>query len=254
MIGTFAAFAWSIASRVCGITPVVGCHHQHDDVGHLGAAGPHQGKRFVAGRVEEDDVLVVDRDVIRADVLCDAARFALGDPRFTDGIEQTGLAVVDVAHDGHDRCTRDDVFGARFAAVDLQQFLFETAQLNIGAKFARDHRRRFGVERAVDGQHDPLHQQLRENVLDANVQLVRQILDRHALGQRNRAADRRRCHGWWWRERTRCLLAALALVPDAIAGAGPAERRSLRHSGPLRIWQARPWRTARLLRANRLRG
>ena len=39
---------------------VVGRDDEHDDVGHLRAAGAHQGERFVARRVEEHDVPVVD--------------------------------------------------------------------------------------------------------------------------------------------------------------------------------------------------
>ena len=35
---------------------VVGRHHQHDDVGHLGAAGAHRGEGGVAGRVDEGDL------------------------------------------------------------------------------------------------------------------------------------------------------------------------------------------------------
>ena len=92
---------------------VVGRDDQDDDVGDLGAAGAHQRERLVARRVEEHDVPVVDRDVIRADVLRDAAGFALGDARLADGVEQARLAVVDVAHDGDDRRARDDVLGAR---------------------------------------------------------------------------------------------------------------------------------------------
>ena len=68
-----------------------------------------QRERLVAGRVEEHDVPAVDRDVVRADVLRDAAGFAFGDPRFADGVEQAGLAVVDVTHDRDDRRARDDV-------------------------------------------------------------------------------------------------------------------------------------------------
>jgi hypothetical protein len=40
-------------------------------------------------------------------VLRDAARFASGHIGRADGIEQRGLAVIDVAHDGDDGRTRD---------------------------------------------------------------------------------------------------------------------------------------------------
>ena len=45
-------------------------------------------------------------DVVGADVLGDAARLAGDDVGLADVVEQRGLAVVDVAHDGHDRGAR----------------------------------------------------------------------------------------------------------------------------------------------------
>ena len=79
---------------------VVGRHHQHHDVGDLGAAGAHAGERFVAGRVDEDDLAAVQLHVVRADVLGDAAGLARRHVGFADGVEQRGLAVIHVAHDG----------------------------------------------------------------------------------------------------------------------------------------------------------
>ena len=79
---------------------VVGRHHQHDDVGDLGAAGAHAGERFVAGRIDEDDLAAVHLHLVGADVLGDAAGFARRHVGFADGVEQRGLAVIDVAHDG----------------------------------------------------------------------------------------------------------------------------------------------------------
>ena len=89
-----------------GHDPVVGGDDDDRDVGHLGAAGAHRGERLVARGVEEDDALAVVGDLAGADVLGDAAALAgrhLGRP---DGVEQARLAVVDVAHDGHDRGAR----------------------------------------------------------------------------------------------------------------------------------------------------
>ena len=85
---------------------VVGGDHDHRDVGHPGAAGAHGGERLVTRRVEEDDALAVLGDLARADVLGDPAALAGGDLGRPDGVEQARLAVVDVAHDGHDRGAR----------------------------------------------------------------------------------------------------------------------------------------------------
>ena len=48
-------------------------------------------------------------DAVGADVLRDAAELALGDVGGTDGVQQLGLAVVDVAHHRHDRRAARDV-------------------------------------------------------------------------------------------------------------------------------------------------
>ena len=84
---------------------VVGCHHQDDDVGGLGAARTHRGERLVARRVEEGDDAARGLDVVRADVLGDAAGLAGGDLGAPDVVEQRRLAVVDVAHHRHHRRT-----------------------------------------------------------------------------------------------------------------------------------------------------
>jgi hypothetical protein len=55
---------------------VVGRDHQNGDVGRLRATGAHCGEGGVAGRVDEGDLLTVLLDLIGADVLGDAARFA----------------------------------------------------------------------------------------------------------------------------------------------------------------------------------
>ena len=89
---------------------VIGRHHQHDNVGGLGAARTHAGEGFVAGRIEEHDLaaeggrfLVGNPNFVGADMLRDAAGFASGDIGQADGVEQRGFAVIDVAHDGDHR-------------------------------------------------------------------------------------------------------------------------------------------------------
>ena len=86
---------------------VVGRDDQDHDVGGLGTTGTHGGERLVTRGVDEGDrpvvALVLDVHLVRADVLGDAAGLALGHLGLADRVEQLGLAVVDVTHDGHDR-------------------------------------------------------------------------------------------------------------------------------------------------------
>jgi hypothetical protein len=89
---------------------VIGRHHEDDDVGDLGAAGTHHREGRVTWCVEEHDATFVDVDRIRTDVLRDAAGFALGDLGLADRVEQRRLTVVNVTHDGDDRCAFDHVF------------------------------------------------------------------------------------------------------------------------------------------------
>ena len=83
---------------------VIGGHHQHDDVGDVGAALAHLREGSVARRVEEgDEIAALGLHLVAANVLGDAAGFALHHIRAAQGVEQAGLAVVDMAHDGDDR-------------------------------------------------------------------------------------------------------------------------------------------------------
>ena len=88
---------------------VVGGDHQDRDVGGLRTAGTHGGERLVTRSVDEGDrpyrAVEVDLDLVCADVLGDAACFFLADVGLTDRVQQSGLAVVDVTHDGHHRRT-----------------------------------------------------------------------------------------------------------------------------------------------------
>ena len=92
-----------------GHDAVVGRDDDDRDVGDLRAAGAHRGERLVARRVEEHDAAVAAGDVARADVLGDAAPLAGRDRGRADGVEEARLAVVDVAHDRHDRRAIDEV-------------------------------------------------------------------------------------------------------------------------------------------------
>ena len=85
---------------------VVGGHDQDHDVGHVGAAGPHRRERLVAGRVDERDGAAVRLDLVRADVLGDAAALGLHDVGLANSVQERRLAVVDVAQDRDDRRPR----------------------------------------------------------------------------------------------------------------------------------------------------
>ena len=86
---------------------VVGRHHQDHQVGGLGTAGPHGREGLVTRGVDEGDLALVavhlGGHLVGADVLGDAAGLPGHQVGVPDRVEQLGLAVVDVTHDGDDR-------------------------------------------------------------------------------------------------------------------------------------------------------
>ena len=96
---------------------VVRSDHQDDDVRHVGTAGAHGAEGGVTGGVEESEfenflfpLRVGETDGVSTDVLRDAAGLALDHVGVADGVEEGGLAVVDVTHDGDHGRTRLKVF------------------------------------------------------------------------------------------------------------------------------------------------
>ena len=169
---------------------VVGGHHQHDDVGHLGAARAHRGEGVVAGRVDEGDLGAAGGgDLIGADMLGDAARFAGHHVGVADGVEQRRLAVVDVAHDGDDRRPRDR---RALLVGTVEQPFFDVRfgdALDGVAHFLGDELRGVGVERVGQGDHAALtHQQL-DDVDGALGHAVGEFLDGDRLGKDDFAGD-----------------------------------------------------------------
>ena len=88
---------------------VVGRDDQHHDVGRLRPSGPHGGERLVARGVDERDQVALVVDLVGADVLGDPTGLPGHHVGLADAVEQQGLAVVDVAHDGDDGWTRPQV-------------------------------------------------------------------------------------------------------------------------------------------------
>ena len=128
-------------------------------------------------------VTVRGRHLIGADMLGDAAGFAGDDIGLADGVEQRGLAVVDVAHDGDDRRTRLEL-GVGVGRVE-QAFLdvgFGDA-LDRVAHFLGDELRGVGVDHVGDLVHLALPHQQADHVDGALRHAVGEFLDGDRLGQ-----------------------------------------------------------------------
>ena len=136
-------------------------------------------------------------------------------------VEQRGLAVVDVAHDGDHRRARDQIFRLRRLRFDFGQFFLEAANQHLGAEIARQHLRGVRVERRVDRHHHAAVEDLLHHVLDLHFELVGEVLHRHAFGERDELGDRRQR---FLRRRHRRPVVAPAHASDADRPAGTGRR------------------------------
>ena len=124
----FGGFRMGESFQRLGHHAVVGGDHEHHDVGDVGTAGAHGAEGRMAGGVQESDLgqlrlpfRMGHGNGIGTDVLGDAAGFTGRHTGFADDVDQGGLAMVHVAHDGDHRRTRLERFRL---VVDVQfQFL-----------------------------------------------------------------------------------------------------------------------------------
>ena len=114
-----------VADRFFGLRhdAVVGRHDQHGDIGDVGAAGPHFGKRFVARRIDERNSPAVLLDRVGANVLRDAAAFAAHHVDADDAVQERRLAVVDVAQERDHRRPLDQIGRIVFLLLQVREHL-----------------------------------------------------------------------------------------------------------------------------------
>ena len=149
--------------------PIIRRDHQHDDIGHVGAACAHGGEGGVARCVDESKCRAIVIDAVSADVLGDSSCFASRYTRLANRVQERGLAMIDMAHEGDDGAARLELlwfFNNRRRRRD--DYLFHL--VNAGAFFAallfqnepvvlRNLRRNIGLDCLVDvGENIVRHQ------------------------------------------------------------------------------------------------
>jgi hypothetical protein len=165
---------------------------EHHDVGDVRAAGAHGAERRVTGRVEERDLLQIvlplrmrEGNRVSTDVLRDAARFAVHDVRFADDVEQGGLAVVHVTHDGDHGRTRLELLGFVFEinldlldrGVNLAFALGALFNLEFDAVFGANLDRKFFVNRLIHVGEDAGFHEVGDDLEWLLLQRFRQFAD-----------------------------------------------------------------------------
>ena len=174
---------------------------EHGDVRHLRAASAHRREGFVAGRVEERDAPAVDLRLVGADVLRDPSRLGLDHRRLADRVEQCRLAVVDMAHDRHDRRARREIRLRVVEVHGLELLLRGVLDRDLALELRADDLDLLVGERLRRRPHLPeVHQDLDE-LGHRDAERLREVLDgdagldchRPRRGRRRRLTRRRRC-------------------------------------------------------------
>ena len=226
---------------------VVGCDDEDGDVGDLRAAGAHGGERLVARRVEEGDLPAVVVDLVGADVLGDAARLGRDDRALADRVEQRGLAVVDVAHDRHDRRPRLEILLGVLVGLRVDLLVGGVADDDLAARLGGEQLDGLVGEGLRDGDHLPQAHHELDDLRDRQPDRSGEILDVDARGDRDRTGRRRD------RRAIALRRAAVAAVVALTGRAGAAAvRRVVDHDAALaaaRPDAARADRTVRSIRS-----
>ena len=126
-----------------------------------------RGECLMTGSVEESDEAVVVLNLVGADVLGYTTGLGGGGFIAEEGVEEGSFAVVDVAHDGDDRGTRNGAIG-EFAL--FRRVIFCCGLLldfNVReAELLDDDCGCFVVDALVDGRDDAVFKQLSDKCRD----------------------------------------------------------------------------------------
>src|SRR4051812_8848795 len=178
-----------------GHDAVVGRDDQHDDVGDLRTTGTHRGERLVTRGVDEGDrplvVLELGDDLVGADVLGDATGLLRHHVAVPQGVQELGLSVVDVTHDGHDRRTGRPVLLVTLLVTEREvEVLEQLAVLVLGADdlddpvdLGTEQLQRLVVDRLRGGHHLAQVEQGGDQRGRLSVDLLGEVGQRGAAGQ-----------------------------------------------------------------------
>ena len=179
-IGTPAAFAWSIASRVCGITPssaattmtAMSVTWAPRARMAVNASWPGVSRKVIG--------LVADVDLVGADVLGDAAGLTGDDVGLAHGVEQRRLAVVDVAHDRDHRRALDEVLRGVLELGLLVDLVGRVDDLDLLVELVGEDLDRVVGQRLGERGHLAQLHQLLDDLGDRHAEVLRDVLDRRA--------------------------------------------------------------------------
>ena len=138
---------------------VICCYNQNCNVGYLCAAGTHSSESLMARGIQEDNLLALVVNLVSTDMLGNTAGLAGGNVGFTDSVQQGGFTMVNVAHNGNNRRTRNAFFRRIVNLGNFGRILFWGLLANLYAEVVADKLCGIEIDILVDGNHYSQHKQ-----------------------------------------------------------------------------------------------
>ena len=161
---------------------IVCCHDQDDNIGDLSATTSHGGEGFMARRVQERHLFPAYRNRVGADMLRNPAGLAFRHLRLPDGIKQRGLAVIDMAHDRHDRWPSAQAGHLSVCTTESSNSspTFSDRHIDLDPVLLRNDHGCINVHGLIECEHLAHIHQLAHDVGRALSDQLRKLLHRHA--------------------------------------------------------------------------
>ena len=155
-----------VADRFNGLGhhAIVSGHYKNGNVSGFGTARAHGRKGFVARRIDKGDKARGGFNLVSADMLRNAAGFARNHIGFANSVKQRSFAVVNVAHDGHNRWARDQIFIQIIFAIKAFNHVSIRYAFDLVAHFFSDDLGCISINQIIDGVHLALLHQQFDNV------------------------------------------------------------------------------------------
>ena len=224
-IGTPADLAWSMASMVWGMTPSSAATTRMTmSVASAPRARMAVNASWPGVSMKVTSPAVLD-DLVGADVLGDAACLAFHDVGAADAVEQQGLAVVDVAHDGDDGRTLLEVglvlvLGPDHLEQELERLLLLGTGIDepeLGSDLVGEQLDHLVAQGLRGGDHLALGHQVPDDVGGRAVELGADLLRRRAPLEDDLAVGHRSVDGRVGADLLRLQLLELAAPPAGAA-------------------------------------
>ena len=148
-------------------------HNENDDIGYAGTSGTHCRKSFVARRIEKTNFTTITYfDVIRTNMLRNAARFTFHHIGLSDIIQKRGFSVIHMPHNCHHRGPWLQT-GFRYFYLCCYQYLFAVffEFFNAKTKFIGNKRDGVHIQALVDGYHHAQFETLCNDFCGAHIHL-----------------------------------------------------------------------------------